>query len=386
MPWKKCSEQEQRIKLALEMLSGRTSVEEICARFGVCRSVSYKWLKRYKQNGKMGAVSRQRGRPFQRSKARRHWVGRVIAARHAKRSWGATKLRWALEQKYPLEPVPSVRTIHRWLYQAKLVKARRRRLRVGRGLVPKVLCQQCNDIWTADFKGDIVTKDRHRMIPLTVRDLFSRYVFTAVPVRALSDQNVRKIFTRLFRRYGMPRAIRVDRGSPFCGSGPLSLTSLSLWWTRLGIEVQFVSRTHKIDNNSHEQMHLILKQEAATPVSATYSAQLRRIQRWRICYNQARPHDSLHQTAPQSHYQKSPRKMPALHPASYPKTYLTRRVRPHGWIKLQGSHHHIGRAFVGLVIGLFPTTSSTLLTVYFDHLCLGTIDPHKPRSSIVPLT
>lgn len=386
MPWKKSSEQEQRVKLALEMLSGRGSVKEICARYGVCRSVSYKWLRRYKQNGKMGVVSRQRGRPSQSSKARRHWGGRVLAARHAKRSWGAQKLRWLLEQKHPLEAVPSARTIHRWLCQAKLVKARRRRLRVGRGLAPKILCQHCNDIWTADFKGDIVTKDGHRIVPLTVRDLFSRYVFAAAPVRALSDQNVRKIFTRLFRRYGMPRAIRVDRGSPFCGSGPLSLTTLSLWWTRLGIEVQFVSRTHKIDNNSHEQMHLILKQEAATPVCATYAAQLRRIQRWRISYNQTRPHDSLDRSPPNSLYQKSARKMPALRAPSYPKHFLTRRVRPHGWIKLHGSYHHIGRAFVGLVVGLSPSSSLPLLAVHFDHLCLGTLDPTKLRSSLVPLT
>jgi len=385
MPWKKSSEDDQRVKLALEMLSGRSSVREICARYGVSRSVSYKWLKRYKQSGNMGSVSRQRGRPFHSSQARRHWLGRVLAVRRRRRSWGASKLRWLLEQKYPLERVPSARSIHRWLCQAKLVKPRRRRLRAGRGLAPQTLCQRSNDIWTADFKGDIVTKDGHRMIPLTVRDLFSRFVLAAVPMRALSDQNVRKIFTGLFRRHGLPRAIRVDRGSPFCGSGPLSLTSLSLWWTRLGIEVQFVSRTHKIDNNSHEQMHLILKQEAATPVSVTYSAQLRRLQRWRIRYNEARPHDSLHGASPQSLYQNSTRKMPALRAPSYPKTFQTRRVRPHGWIKVQGSHHHIGRAFVGLVIGLSSTCSSTLLTVYFDHLRLGTLDPTKHRSSLLPL-
>ena len=383
MPWKNQSADQQRERLALEILRGRVGIATLSGRFGVSRQTAYKWLRRYKRWGKSGLVLRQVGRPRGSSAAKVEWLQRVLAVRRRRPSWGAGKLRWLLSTLYPKEAVPATRTLHRWLVAAGRVRPRRRRLRAGHGLSHLVRAVASNDVWTVDFKGDFRTADGRRILPLTVRDLASRYVLAVQPVRQASAARLRRIFARLFRRHGLPRAIRIDRGTPFCGSGPYGLTALSLWWTRLGIEVQVVDRRNGLDNNAHEQMHRVLKAEATSPVSRTYSAQVRRLQRWRHNYNHRRPNDALAGKVPAAIYEPSRRQLPRLLIPQYQANWITRRVRPHGWVKLAGSHRHIGRAFTGLVVGFVPKGSSYL--VYFGSLPLGTLDIRTPRAGLYPV-
>src|SRR6185312_3671339 len=101
------------------------------------------------------------------------------------------------------------------------------------------LAHRPHQVWTVDFKGWWRTADGTRVEPLTVRDLFSRYVLA---VQLLPDQQwwrVRAVFMGLFRRHGLPAVIRVDNGGPFASTGPAGLSRLSAWWTTLGIRVEF---------------------------------------------------------------------------------------------------------------------------------------------------
>lgn len=383
MPWKKPSVVQQRERLALEMLKGWVKVTELSARFGVTRQTAYKWLARYKRWGKSGVILRHGGRPRGTSVAKDKWLRRVLEARRQRPSWGARNLRWWLAAKHPKEEVPPARTLHRWLVAAGRVRPRRRRLRAGFGLSHAIEAVVSNDVWTVDFKGDFQTADGRWILPLTVRDLATRYLLAVQAVRQTSSEKMRQIFARLFDRYGLPRAIRVDQGTPFCSSGAYGLTTLSLWWTRLGIEVQVVSRRQGINNNAHEQMHRILKAEAATPVSATYTAQVRRLQRWRHTYNHGRPNTGIGRNVPAALYEPGPRLKRQLVVPRYPTDWITRRVRPHGWVKLAGSHRHIGRAFTGLVVGFIRRGKS--YHVYFGSLLLGTIEPDNPREGLNPV-
>jgi transposase InsO family protein len=72
-------------------------------------------------------------------------------------------------------------------------------------------------VWTIDFKGWFRTGDGKRCEPLTVRDLFSRYVLAVVLLPNQSDAAVRRAMVQIFRRYGLPKIIRVDNGAPFGG-------------------------------------------------------------------------------------------------------------------------------------------------------------------------
>jgi hypothetical protein len=172
----------------------------------------------------------------------------------------------------------------------------------------------------------------------------------------------------VFRRYGLPKAIRVDNGAPFGGKGALRLSRLSVWWLRLGIAVDFVRPAHPQDNGAHEQMHRVLKAEVATPPAPTVRVQKRRISSWIGCYNQLRPHEALGQKVPADFYRPSARRLPRqLKVPCYPPEWKVRRVHNRGQIKWRGRQRFIGRAFVGELVGL-KNMSDGGQEVYLDYI------------------
>ena len=384
MPWKKSSIVLERERFALAALRGRKPFVQVCADFGVSRKSGYKWLARYRAAGAAGLSNRSR-RP--RHCARRkpaHWKRAVRQVRRARPHWGARKIWQRLRQLHPRVRLPAVRTIGRWLREMGLLGTRPRRARRGPAVPHPGLTtpRRCHQVWTLDFKGWFRTADGLRQEPLTVREAKSRYL---LDIRLLPDQSdpaARRAMTRLFRRHGLPSAIRVDNGAPFGGKGALGLSRLSVWWLRLGIRVEFTRRARPGDNAAHEQMHRCYKAEVLDPPAADRRAQQRRSDRWRHDYNHRRPHEALAQRTPASLYQPSPRRCPQILPAlHYPPRWAARRVRPHGEIKWQGRLRFIGRAFVGQIVGLHPLNASHC-AVHLGPLLIGhlhTADPAGMR-------
>jgi len=226
-------------------------------------------------------------------------------------------------------------------------------------------------VWTVDFKGWFRTVDGQRVEPLTVRDLFSRYILAA---RLLTDQQwwrVQAVFVRLFGRYGLPKVIRVDNGGPFGSNGPAGLSRLSAWWTALGIQVEFIAPGHPEQNGAHEQMHREMKADVAAPASSARRAQQRRTDRWVRHYNQVRPHEALGQRTPAECYHpgrcRTYRRLPLL---KYPQYWEVRSVRSNGQVRWQGRLRFVGEAFVGLKVGLKPVGAGKRM-VYLAGVPLG---------------
>jgi hypothetical protein len=222
-----------------------------------------------------------------------------------------------------------------------------------------------------DFKGWFRTGDGQRCEPLTVRDVHSRFVLAVILLPNQSEAAVRQALLPIFRRYGLPKAMRTDNGAPFGGKGALGMSRLSVWWLRLGIAVEFTRRAHPQDNGAHEQMHRVLKADTAAPPAPTLRAQKRRIGAWIGCYNAERPHEALGQEVPARFYQRSPRQMPRrLKKAKYPRSWKVRRVRNRGHIKWQGRQRFVGRAFVGQLVGLKAIASASH-EVYLERQLIG---------------
>jgi len=233
------------------------------------------------------------------------------------------------------------------------------------------VARHCNEVWSVDFKGWFRTGDGRRCEPLTVRDVHSRFVLAVVLLPNQSEAAVRQALLPVFRRYGLPKAIRTDNGAPFGGKGALGLSRLSVWWLRLGIAVEFIRRAHPQDNGAHEQMHRVLKADTAAPPAHSLRAQKRRIGLWMGCYNTERPHEALAQQVPARFYWPSPRRMPRrLQEAKYPLGWKVRRVRNRGQIKCQGRERFVGRAFVGQLVGL-KTIASASHEVYLERQLIG---------------
>jgi len=101
-----------------------------------------------------------------------------------------------------------------------------------------------NDVWATDFKGQFRTGDRIYCYPLTVTDQHTRYLLACHGLLSTKGTGVRPVFDRLFRQYGLPRAMRTDNGVPFASTALHGLTPLNVWWLRLGIQHQRILPAH----------------------------------------------------------------------------------------------------------------------------------------------
>jgi putative transposase len=75
-------------------------------------------------------------------------------------------------------------------------------------------------------------------------DFISRFLLGCDAFTSTQYAHTRRAFERLFREYGLPRAILSDNGSPFGSPGLARLSRLSLWWIRLGIAIERIVPGH----------------------------------------------------------------------------------------------------------------------------------------------
>jgi putative transposase len=376
MPWKQNSLVQERKKLVLALLARREPVRIIGRRFGVSRQTAYKFLRRFLQAGLAGLQDQPRGPKGKNVRRWAHYRSLLFAKRRRRRTWGAHKLLWWLREQQPRGRLPAARTLERWLRAAGLMRVRRVRRRIEPlSLQPYRRGRRSNEVWTIDWKGWFRTGDGSKIEPLTIRDLGSRFLLWAQPVPRRTDTAVRGVCRRLFRKYGIPQAIRTDLGGPFCSTGPYGLTTLSLWWYRLGIGVEFVRRGAGLDNNAHEQMHGVMQAETASPPAPTRPAQLQRLRRWHYDYNHHRPHAAIGNQPPARRYRPKPAQLPPLLRPTYPAHWPVRRVGHTGEISLCATRCYIGRTFAGLAVGCKPVGPH--YKVYFHRLLLATINPRS---------
>jgi transposase InsO family protein len=372
MPWKAHSLLEARQHFVQAALRGPRSVAELCREAGISRKTGFKWLNRFRHLGGPGLCELSRRPRHSPKRTAQHWLSAIVQLRRQHPHWGGKKIFAKLRRQHPRARLPKVRTITKWLQQLKLVRRRRTWARRG-PLLPRpalTTAQAPNEVWTVDFKGWFRTRDGQKVNPLTVRDLFSRYLL-GIELLPISHEPVCRYFQRLFARAGQPKIIRVDHGSPFAGDGALDLSRLSAWWLRLGIQVEFTARAQPQDNAAHEQMHRVYKAELASPPAATPRAQQWRSTRWVTYYNEQRPHEALDQLVPAALYKKSRRKyrgpLPAL---TYPRGVCSRLVTRRGYIRWRGRLRSIGRAFGSQYVGIKPITEG-VHEVYFGRQLIG---------------
>lgn len=81
--------------------------------------------------------------------------------------------------------------------------------------------------------------DRRYCYPLTITDFASRYLITCEALRTTKERYAFTVFERAFKDIGLPGTILTDNGVPFASPNALyGLSRLSVWWLRLGINVE----------------------------------------------------------------------------------------------------------------------------------------------------
>ena len=119
-----------------------------------------------------------------------------------------------------------------------------------------------------------------------------------------------------FERYGLPRRMVFDNGSPW-GNGPGDpYTPLGVWLLRLGIAISHSRPYHPQTLGKDERFHRSLKAEVLQGRRFRDLAHCRQaFAAWRHVYNLERPHEALDMAVPASRYRPSPRAYPPTLPA-----------------------------------------------------------------------
>jgi putative transposase len=380
MPWTKVSIVKLREEFVLKVMEPGACMAQLCREAGVSRQTGYKWLRRFRSEGIAGLTDQSRRPRSSRLRVSGEVVLQVLALRD-KHGWGPKKLRKLLEKRLSApDEVPSQRTIARILDRADRTRKRRVRFHPASrpADAPNPTVEDCNDLWTVDFKGWWLAANRERCEPLTVRDAHSRYVLQTALLSSTQTALVRREFERLFTRHGLPRAIQSDNGSPFGSTRALcGLTQLAAWWVSLGIKVVYSRPAHPQDNGGHERVHVDMLglQERSAP---TRQHQQVLCDAWRQEFNHVRPHEALGMKTPAEMYRPSPRKLGAkIVERSYPPGTELVRVYGNGLFRRGKKLYAASRALKGHRIALVPKPGDARMTVWFYGMVLGEIDLEK---------
>lgn len=363
---------EERLRFVARLLDGE-KMAPLCREFGISRKTGYKIFNRYKGLGLEGLTDRSR-RPYrQASRIPMQIEKRIVQIKKEFPKWGAPKIRARLKRLYPEIPLPAISTIHAVLDRNGLVKRRRRTRRKAKG-TPLVHVRKPNELWCADYKGEFMLNDRRYCYPLTIMDYSSRYLLTVDALSTTREAYAFNSFERAFKDFGLPDTIRTDNGVPFSSCHALfGLSKLSVWWLRLGIQIERIKPGHPEQNGRHERMHLTLKMEATKPAAENFLQQQSRFDDFIEYYNEDRPHQALDMDVPADRYQPSTRQYHGLDELEYPFHDRTITVTKCGRICFNQSKINFSTVFAGQNVGV-KQVDEGIWVVSFMHYDLGYFD------------
>ena len=371
MPWDAMSTQDLRFEFVVEADREGANIRQLCRRFGVSAKTGYKWLERFRAAGKSGLADRGR-RPL--TCPRRSEAGIEAAAlsvREAHPAWGGRKICKVLTEQGLAAPSPSTVTAILRRHGVALGK-----FGGGAAAFQRFEREAPNDLWQMDFKGHVGLGRGGRLHPLTALDDHSRF---AVVLKACPDQRTETVKAALieaFRRYGTPRALITDNGSPW-GDGPGSpFTPLGVFLIDQGVRIAHSRPYHPQTMGKDERFHRTLKAEAlAGPPFADLAEAERRLESWRHVYNHERPHEALGLSTPATRYRASPRDYrETVEPFDYAPDDRVRKVQQNGWITFQGRCVRLPKAFRGCPVALRPTERDGVFEVYYRHQFIAALD------------
>lgn len=366
MPWKEYSVMDERMKFVVRLLDGE-KMSELCREYGISRKTGYKFWNRYHMSGAQAFTDRSR-RPYRYANQLPIQVERtILRLKQDKPNWGAPKIRELILRKYPDIKPPAKSTVHAELDRHGLVTRRKRYRNKATG-TPLSLSNQPNDLWCADFKGEFMLWDKRYCYPLTITDQVSRYILACEALETTKEQFAFTVFDQVFKEYGLPRAIRTDNGAPFASPrGLFNLSRLSVWWLRLGIEIERIKPGNPQQNGRHERMHLTLKKETTRPAGQSFLQQQARFDNFVAEFNSERPHEALGMKYPSEVYTGSNRPYRALIDPEYPFHDKTVMVTHCGRICVDKYKINLSQVFAGQPVGLKEVGDGIWLVSFMDY-------------------
>jgi transposase InsO family protein len=367
MPWKESSVMDERLLFVARLLEGE-QMSQVCREFGISRKTGYKIFDRYKEHGHEALTDRSR-RPVRYANQLPHQVETAIVnLKRDKPHWGARKIREILVRRLSGDfRIPAKSTIHAVLDRHGLVKRSgpKRHRAQGTGLS---VGQEPNDLWCADYKGEFKLGNKAYCYPLTVTDYASRYLLLCEALESTREDLAFTVFEQLFQERGLPCGIRSDNGVPFASANSLfNLSKLSVWWLRLGIQIERIKPGHPQQNGRHERMHLTLKKEATRPPGMNALQQQAKFDAFVHEFNSERPHEALAMKCPAEIYTPSSRPYRGLPELNYPFHDQDILVTACGRICLHRKRINLSTVFASQTLGIKEVEDGIWLASFMQY-------------------
>jgi putative transposase len=229
----------------------------------------HRWIGRYEPDAPTVSLQDHSRAPKQMEEVYPERIKQmVIRIRQEREKGKRTKYQYALVSAqaiyYELKelhvfPLPSPRTIHRWLKQAGQITEHKSRK--GPNLTyPELPCQAVNDVQELDFKGPFYLQDHaHKYYLVALRDKWSK----KTALRALSNKSMDAIVDFLvsaWQRIGCPIRLKMDNCLDFRGSNlyPRSPSKLMRVCLDLGVQPVFIPLREPWRNGVVENLNGLL--------------------------------------------------------------------------------------------------------------------------------
>lgn len=362
MAWREVSVMNQRIEFVTLALAEGTNISELCQRFGISRKTGYKFLNRYKEQGKEGLQDCSRRPVNSPNKTSCEVEQLVLELRDKHPAWGGRKLKRRLED-LGHSGIPSPSTITSILRRnERISSAESQRHKPWK----RFEAQRPNDLWQMDFKGYFPIRDG-QCYPLTVVDDNSRYALCIGACSNEQGQSVVKHLREVFIRYGMPSSMLMDNGNPWGGGRRRKYTSFGVWLMRLGIKVIHSKPRHPQTLGKDERFHRTMNAELIMDCKGKSKDECQKLfDRWRVIYNTQRPHQCLNMNVPSKCYRISEKEYPQqFEEIEYSPSDLVRKVQFGGIVYFRNREFKVGKAFTGQRVALRETDKDGKYNVYF---------------------
>jgi transposase InsO family protein len=347
--------------------SERGDGARLCREFGISRKTGYKWRGRYQQQGGFTALQERSRRPLNSPRRTSGRLEERILELRLPDGWGARKIAYLLWQE---GWTVSVATVHRVLLRRGEVH-RTDRHTPAPGRFERA---QPNELFQVDFKGPM-GRSGVRDEPLSVLDDHSRYGVGLYAMRDHSGERVRDCFIDVFERWGKPRQMLMDHGTPWWNNrNGWGLSRLSVFLMEQDIDLIFGRVAHPQTQGKVERFHRTL---ARSMVKQGLPTQWEQWQDRYDCflerYNHIRPHEALGMQTPAQRYRSSERRYQSeVVPWRYPEALDVVRVDANGMIRWEGRRHFVCEALVHHHVAVEQIGRELL--VRFRHMYIRQID------------
>jgi transposase InsO family protein len=381
MPWKETTTMEQKIEFICEWRTGKYTITELCKNFEISRPTAYKFINRFEKQGFEGLKEQSRTPKKHPNATKENIVEGILKLKGKYPRWGAKKIKKLLFNDFTEKEIPSVVTVHNILKRNGLV-CPQKRLRRVKPVFPIFDPKQCNEVWSADYKGKFLMGNKIYCHPLTIADSKSRFLFTAKGHYKETLKSAKAEFTKVFRKYGIPEQIHTDNGSPFGSVRAIQrFTRLSYWFIELGIMPVFSDPAHPEQNGRHERMHRDLKAACAKPSAYDLKAQQRRLNHFVKEYNHIRPHEALDMETPAAMHNFSTRPFPEKIPHfDYQTNMKVLKVTQNGAIRWKSYYWvYLTAALKGKYVGI-ENLGNGIWKVFYRNVFLGFFNETQLRN------